>query len=128
MRLKIVLPTQILLDRTVEKVIAEGAEGSFCVLPKHVNFITALVPGILYFVAEANAEQFVAVDEGLFVKQEDEVLVSTRHAVIGPELAVLKRHVEREYLVLDEHERHTRSELAKLEAHFVKRFIEHQKV
>ena len=128
MRLKIVLPTQILLDQTVEKVSAEGAEGNFCVLPKHVNFITALVPGILSCVSESGAEQFVAVDEGLFVKHEDEVLVSTRHAVVGPELAVLKRHVEQEYLVLDEHERHARAELAKLEANFVKRFIEHQKV
>ena len=37
MRLKVMLPTERLVDEEVTKVIAEGSDGSFCLLPKHLK-------------------------------------------------------------------------------------------
>jgi F-type H+-transporting ATPase subunit epsilon len=47
MRLKILLPTEIILDKEVIKVVAEAENGYFCLLPRHVDFVSTLVPGIL---------------------------------------------------------------------------------
>ncbi len=123
MRLKVFLPRKILIDREVTEVIAEGEDGSFGILPKHIDLVAALVPGILSFVS-AEGEEFLAVDEGVLVKNASDVLVSTRRAVQSRDLGVLKETVEREFKTLDDRERRTRSLLTKLEADFTKRFLE----
>lgn len=124
MRLKVLLPTEILIDTAVTKVVAEAGNGSFCLLPRHIDFVTALVPGLLSFVTAAGQEEFVAVDEGTLIKCGAEVLVSTRNAVRGPDLGALRQTIEEQFRVLDERELLTRSALAKLEADLVRRFME----
>ena len=123
MKLRVLLPTEIFLEVSVTKVIAESPNGSFCLLPRHIDFVTALVPGILSF-ETGGAEQFVAVDEGLLVKCGAEVLVSVRRAMIGPGLGTLRRAIADEFQRLDDRERRTRSALAKLEANLIRRFIQ----
>ena len=124
MNLKVLGPTEVILNQAVTKVIAEAADGSFCILPRHVDFVAALVPGLLSFVSEEGAEEFLAVDEGTLVKRDAEVLVSTRDAVRGGALGELQRIVEQRYRVLDDREKAARSATAKLEADFVRRFLE----
>jgi F-type H+-transporting ATPase subunit epsilon len=126
MHLTILLPTEILLDQEVTKVTAEAANGSFCLLPRHIDFVAALVPGLLLFETPAGEEEFVAVDEGVLVKRGPQVWVSTRHAVRGPELGTLRQTVATRFQTLDERERRARSALARLEADFVRRFLEFQ--
>lgn len=123
MKLKVLLPTEVLIDLEVSKVCAEAENGSFCLLRRHIDFVAALVPGLLSIETESGQETFLAVDEGILVKCGPEVLVSTRHAVQGPDLGDLKKTVEQEFRVLDEREKQTRSVLARLEASFVRRFI-----
>lgn len=124
MRLKVLLPTEILVDQEVTKVIAEAENGSFCLLPRHIDFVAALPPGILIFESAEGHEEFIAVDEGTLVKVGREVLVSTRNAVRSSELGTLKQIVEQEFRVLDDREKMARSASAKLEADLVRRFIE----
>lgn len=123
MRLKLLLPTHVLVDREVAKVVAEAENGVFCLLPRHIDFVAALAPGLLSFTTDSD-EEFAAVDEGVLIKCGPEVLVSTRNAVLGPDLGTLRAAVAQQFRVLDEHEQLTRSALAKLEADFVRRFIE----
>ena len=124
MKLKVLLPTEILVDQEVTKVIAEAENGSFCLLPRHIDFVAALPPGILIFESAEGHEEFIAVDEGTLVKVGREVLVSTRNAVRSSELGTLKQIVEQEFRVHDDREKMTRSASAKLEADLVRRFIE----
>ncbi len=49
MRLRVLLPTQVLLDREVNKLTAEAEDGAFGMLPRHIDFVTMLVPGILTY-------------------------------------------------------------------------------
>jgi F-type H+-transporting ATPase subunit epsilon len=128
MRLKIMLPAEILVDQEVKKVTAEAENGSFTMLPRHIDFTAALVPGLLSFVTKDDDEEFLALDEGILVKCGSEVLVSTRNAVIGPDLGQLRDTIEREFKQLDEHERVTRSAFARLEADLVRRLIELEKM
>ncbi|HAX78731.1 MAG TPA: F0F1 ATP synthase subunit epsilon [Cyanobacteria bacterium UBA11372] len=124
MKLKVLLPTKILLEEEVSKITAEAANGSFCLLPRHIDFVTALVPGILIFVSVRGEEKFLAVDEGILVKSSAEVLVSTRHAVQSSDLGLLQETVEKQFRVLNEREKVTRSALAKLEVNIVRQFLE----
>jgi F-type H+-transporting ATPase subunit epsilon len=124
MQLKVLLPTQVLLEEEVAKVTAEAENGSFCLLPRHIDFVAALVPGLLSFETEAGEETFLAIDEGMLVKCGREVLVSTRNAVRGRDLGQLQQVVEEQFSVLDERERKARSALARLEADLVRRFME----
>jgi F-type H+-transporting ATPase subunit epsilon len=126
MNLKVLLPAEVLVKEEVAKVTAEAANGSFCLLPKHVDFVAALVPGILSFQTASGRETFVAVDEGILVKCGDEVMVSTRNAMRGPDLGQLRRTVEERFKVLDDHEKTARSAMVKIEAGFVRRFLEIQ--
>lgn len=124
MRLKVLLPTEILIDREVTKVTAEAENGSFCLLPRHIDFVAALVPGILLFESAGGKEEYLAVDEGILVKAGQEVLISTRNAVQASQLGILRQTVEERFLVLDDREKMARSAAAKLEADLVRRFME----
>ena len=126
MNLKVLLPTGVLIEEEVTKVIAEAPNGFFCLLPKHVDFAAAIVPGILSFEAAGGREEFLAVDEGILIKCGQEVLVSTRNAVRGPDLGQLRRTVEERFKVLDDREKTARSAMVKIEAGFVRRFLEIQ--
>ena len=128
MRLKLLLPTEILLDIPVTKVIAEAENGSFCLEPRHIDFVSALVPGLLSYVTPEGAEQFVGVDEGILVKCGREVRVSTREAVLGDEPKALNAAILKRISELDEHERNARSVLARLEAGVAKQFLGLHKV
>lgn len=127
MNLKVLLPAEVLVQEDVAKVTAEAHNGSFCLLPKHVDFVAALVPGILSFETAGGREAFVAVDEGILVKCGEEVMVSTRNAMRGPDLGQLRRTVEERFKVLDDREKTARSAMVKIEAGFVRRFLEIQR-
>ncbi len=129
MQLRIFLPETVLLERTVQKIVAEGQSGSFGLLPRHVDFVDPLVPGILSFVPTGDAaedEVFVAVDEGLLVKCGREVRVSVRDAVVGPELGALERTVRDRFQHIDEREQAMRTALAKLESEVIRSFVDTQ--
>lgn len=122
MRLRVFLPEKILLDQEVIKVVAQAEDGSFGILPKHIDFVAALTPGILSFESN-NEEEFLAIDEGILVKCASNIMVSTRKAVRSKNLGELKQTVVHEFRTLDDMERKTRSVLARLEADFTKRFL-----
>ena len=123
MRLKLLLPTEVLADEAVSKVIAEAENGYFCLLPRHVDVVAPLVPGILTFTSLDGDEQFIAVDEGTLVKCGPTVLVSTRNAVRGTDLEHLRAEVADSFQKLDEQERLARTALARLEAGTIRRFV-----
>lgn len=127
MRLRVLLPEQVLLDRQVSKITAEAENGSFGLLPRHQDFVTALAAGILTFTLPNGQEEFLAVDEGILVKQGADVRVSTRNAVLGQQLGELKHMIEERFKKLDEFEKKSRDALYKMEADLVRRFLEFEK-
>jgi F-type H+-transporting ATPase subunit epsilon len=124
MNLKVLLPTELLVDEEVTKLAAEAENGAFGMLPRHIDFVTVLVPGILSFATEDEREVFMAIDEGVLVKCGPDVTISTRRAVVGPDLEGLHQTVTTEFRRRDDREKATRSAIAKLEAGFVRRFLD----
>jgi len=127
MKLKVWLPTEVLLDEQVSRIKAEADDGWFGILPKHVDFVTALVPGVLTFEPCGKPEEYLAIDHGILVKCGPEVSLSTRNAIRGTDLSQLKRDVERQFLERAEREKAARALEAKLEADLVRNLLEVEK-
>ncbi|WP_417382481.1 F0F1 ATP synthase subunit epsilon [Gimesia sp.] len=123
MNLKVLLPTEILIDQPVMKVIAEAENGSFCLLPRHVDFVSALLPGILTFVDEQNCETYLGIGGGILTKTGAEVRISTIYAVQGEDLGTLRQKVADQFEAQHERERLVRSAIAKLEADILRHFV-----
>ena len=127
LNLKVLLPFQVFAEKTgVTRIVAETRDGSYGLLPRRLDCVAALVPGILIYETEADGEVCLAVDEGVLVKTGPEVLVSVRRATGGTDLAQLRETVEREFLALDEAERDVRLVMAKLETGFLRRLASFQ--
>jgi F-type H+-transporting ATPase subunit epsilon len=126
MRLKVQVPTEVIVDEDVARVSVDALEGARTFLPRHIDFVAALVPGILAFATEGKDENLVAIDEAVLVKRGGEVLISARRATRGPSLEELRQKVEDEFESRDEQERKSRSAALKLEADLVRRFLEVQ--
>ena len=124
MRFRVITPVEIFSAEGVAKIIAEGDGGFFCLLPRHVDFVSAIVSGILSYTLESGEEVFMAVDQGVLVKKHSDVSISVRAAIKGNELGSLKRAVEEQIEAIDEREKKSRQILAKLEADFARRFLE----
>ncbi|WP_292796052.1 F0F1 ATP synthase subunit epsilon [Nostoc sp. NMS7] len=124
MRLKVVLPTKILIETAAIKVIAEAENGIFCLLPRHIDFVATLIPSLLSFISPQGQEQFFAIDQGILIKHGDEVTVATQNAVQGGDLGMLKKTVEQQFHLIDEREKTARSVLEKLEINTIRHFIE----
>lgn len=127
MTLKIRLPAEVLFEEEVSRIRAEAENGWFGLLPRHIDFVTALVPGVLTFEPCGKPEEYLAVDHGVLVKCGAEVSVSTRQAVRGKNLGELQQQVERQFLVQQERERAARALESKLEADLVRRLLEAEK-
>lgn len=124
MNLKILLPFRIFAEITdVSRIVAETRDGAFGLLPRRLDCVAALVPGILIYESAAEGEVYLAVDEGVLVKTGAEVRVSVRRAIRGGDLGQLRATVEQEFLVLDAREQETRAVMAKLESGFLHRFV-----
>lgn len=122
LNLKILLPDKVLLEEEVGKVIAEAENGYFTLLPRHIDFVAALVPGIFSYVTAGGEEQFLALDDGILVKQSDRVYVSASRAVPGDNLEYLEELVESELKVLGENEKKSRAVMSRLEVDTLRRF------
>jgi F-type H+-transporting ATPase subunit epsilon len=123
--LKILLPFRIFAEKTgVSRIVAETGEGSFGILPRRLDCVAALVPGILTVESETEGEVYTAVDEGVLIKTGPDVFVSVRNAIAGTDLGRLREAVEKEFLNLDERERKVRSVLAKMESGFIRRLVD----
>ena len=127
MRLTVRLPTEIFLTEEVTRIKAEAPNGWFGLLPKHVDFVTALVPGVLTFVSRKGGEEYLAIDQGILVKCGPEVSVSTRAAVRGANLGKLKCDVVTQFEADEEREKKNLEFEVKLEADLVRGLLELEK-
>lgn len=120
MDLKILLPYRIFGDiKNVSRIIAETDEGFFGILPQRLDCVAALVPGIFTYQTDKGETHYLAVDKGVLVKTEMQVLVSVRNAIGGTDLGKLRESVEKDYVELDDSEKNVRSVMAKMESEFI---------
>ncbi|WP_293746696.1 F0F1 ATP synthase subunit epsilon [uncultured Paraglaciecola sp.] len=125
MMLKILLPDKVFAQHdNVMRIILETPEGAFGILPNRRDCSAALEPGILTYTTGTGNDQYIAVDQGIFVKKGQDVLVSVRQAIKGIGLSQLHEAVKNEFLFLDEQQQEIRFALEKLESNFLQRLTD----
>lgn len=127
MNLTVLTPSRTLVDQPVARVSVEAPNGAFSLLPRHVDFVTAVVPGLLAFTTTDGEEIFVAVDEGILVKQGEAVTVSTRDAAVGEALDRLEATVDRHFRKRDAEAEKVQQVMNKIQAGFARRFLDIQR-
>ena len=125
--LEVYVPAARLVKTDVRKISAEGAHGAFTLLPRHIDMVTTLAPGLLFYVDDAGGERVIGIDEGTLVKCGATVRVAVLDAVEGDDLATLRDQVARRFLALDDSERAARTALARLEAGAIRGMMEFER-
>lgn len=128
MQLKIMVPDSVILDEEITKLTAQSSGGNFCLEPRHCDFVTVLVPGLLSYTIRSGETKeeltrYVAVNAGILVKSQGQVMVSVQEAVTGKELGELEKMIEEHFEVTDDRERLARSAIARLESDFLRRLL-----
>jgi F-type H+-transporting ATPase subunit epsilon len=117
--LKILLPFKVFAEvNNVTSIVIETSEGSYGLLPNRLDCVSALVPGILTYETDSGTH-YLAIDEGVLVKTDQQVLVSVRNAIGGADLGKLHELIDKEFLSLHESENSLRSVMAKIEVGFM---------
>jgi F-type H+-transporting ATPase subunit epsilon len=125
-KLKILLPDRIFAQHhDVSNIAMRTSAGSFGLLPRRLDCVAALVPGILVY-DRPSTTTYVAVDQGVMVKAGPEVLVSVRRAVAGSKLSDLQETVQRSFSQIDAGEHDLRVAIAKMEAALVGQFAKYR--
>ena len=114
MNLKLLTPTQILLDTAVDKIDIEALDGCFTLLPRHIDFVTALKSSILTYTI-SGIRYYAACDYGVLVKQGDTVRVSTALAVLESSLEALKRTITITFKNMEQERKELNLSMARLE-------------
>ena len=127
MNVSVQLPDRLLFEGKAVALTAVAPNGSFGLLPNHIDFVTALVPSVLLLRGSDGGEQIFGIDEGLLVKKGQDVRIAVLRGVRGDDLDSLKDTVEARFVQMDEEERQARAALSRLEADMVRRFAELQR-
>ncbi len=122
MDLKILLPHRVFMNSTkVSRVVVDTTAGCYGFLQQRLDCVAALVPGILTYEKPTGGVYYVAIDEGLLIKTENEIQVSVRNAIGGVDIGKLREMIDREFKSFDESERVARNAVTKLEGEFIQR-------
>lgn len=127
MTVSLLLPDSPLFEGRATAMTAVAQNGSFGILPNHVDFVTALVPSVLTIQLIDEREAIFGIDEGILVKKGDSVTVAVLRAVRGSDLDRLQAEVKTKFVEMDDEERQARSAFSRLEADVVRRFAELRK-
>ncbi len=99
MRLRVTVPTRVVLDREVTYVQAEDPSGRFGILPGHERYMTAVVPSILVYRysvgGKGEREAYIAVRHGVLRVTTEEVQVAVREAHASDDLAALQEEIRK---------------------------------
>ena len=85
-RLEIVTPEEVVVDDSVQSIMAPGSEGGFGVLPGHTTFLSTLSPGSVQYIDEGGHERYVFVSGGFAEVLPGKVTVLAESAERGGDI------------------------------------------
>lgn len=88
-KLKIITPQKILVEKEVDEVYSKAKDGAFGVKPDHIPFMTPLDIGVTKFIVDGQ-EDFVATIGGIFQIKENEALILSDCAELSKEIDVAR--------------------------------------
>ena len=122
MKLTVFTPLGTLLKCKINKINFETLNGYYTLLPKHIDFASALETNVVSYTDENGTEKYMACHRGIIVKKGDIVTITTQNAVTGDTLNELTNVIEREFKQNDEQRKEINSAMARLEIGIIRGF------
>jgi F-type H+-transporting ATPase subunit epsilon len=114
----------IIDERDVVALRAEDESGSFGILDRHADFLTALTISVVSWRHSDGRQRFCAVRHGvLSVTNGNQAAIATREAVADDDLARLENDVVAQFRETVEAERATRTESLRLELKAIRQIV-----
>ena len=114
MNLKLLTPTKVVIDTAIDKLDVEALDGFFTLLPRHIDFVTALKDSVLTYTI-SGMKHYVACQAGVLVKKGDMVRVSTSLAVLSDDLPTLKKTITTTFKQMEQERKELNLSMARLE-------------
>lgn len=93
LNLRIYTPEKLFLEKEILKITLNGKEGSFSILPKHVDYISSFDDCIMCYTETSNKTSFLATNQGIITKIGRNIEISTFHVIVGNSLMELKNNI-----------------------------------
>lgn len=120
--LRIVTPAKI-MEKEITSVRLKDETGFFGILKGHTNFITVLVPSLVYYTDSNGKEVFLAVDEGILSVREGSVTITSREVYESDDAEKLAEIIENTLAKRDESEMAFREMFGGIERAFMEKAI-----
>lgn len=93
LNLRVYTPEKLFLEKEILKITLNGKEGSFSILPKHVDYISSFDDCIMCYTDTSNKTSFLATNQGIITKIGRNIEISTFHVIVGNSLMELKNNI-----------------------------------
>ena len=124
MKLRILTPSEVILEQDVTHVTAEDPTGSLGIRRGHATLMTPLVPGIVIARSGDGSERYVAVNGGVMLVDRDTVEIVSRQAVAGTSTDELETRVVTGFQKDNEDDRANRAAFEKLRISFMRGIVD----
>ena len=127
MKLRIVTPLAVVADEDdILSLRAEDASGSFGILPRHADFLTTLAISVVEWKKAGGVPLYCAVRRGvLSVGGGNEIVIATREAVRGDDLATLEDTILARFRADIEAERAAHADSTRLHLNAIRQIMSH---
>lgn len=124
MRLAVFTPMGRVLQEDILKITIPTLNGYYTLLPKHVDFASAMRVDIVRLVTKDNVEKFLACHRGVAVKKGEDVTITVQNAVVGNSLEELEKVIDSDFRKTDEQRKELNMAMARLELGIIRGFTE----
>ena len=94
-KLKIVTPEKVLIEKPIEALYSRAKDGEFGILPGHISYMTPLEIGVTRFVVDGKTE-FVSTIGGLLEVKDNEIIILTNAAELGEQIDITRARAAKE--------------------------------
>ena len=121
--LRIVTPPKT-AERRIKTIRLKDETGFFGIMKGHINFVTALVPSLCYYLDENDREVFLAVDGGIVSIKGGMVTITSREIFESDDAEKLAEIIENTIVKKDSSERSFLNMIKGIERSFMEKTLE----
>ena len=112
----------VVLQEPVQKISFEAIDGYRTLLPKHVDFVSALQVSIVTYDDMDNHRKYMACHSGIVVKKGEHVTITVQGALVRQTLEDLQEAIVVEFKENEEQRKELNTAMARLEIGLVRGF------
>lgn len=121
--LRIVTPPKT-AEKRIKAIRLKDETGFFGIMKGHINFVTALVPSLCYYLDENDREVFLAVDGGIVSIKEGMMTITSREIFESEDAEKLAEIIENTMVKKDSSERSFFNMIKGIERSFMEKTLE----